>query len=158
MYFDNIPKISYDGLLVTDITKKIQFVKDLLTNDSFWFEYELSQQELPEHVAHDFYGRSDYHWILLIINECYDPIYDWFLSDNELYNFVDKKYGIGNRDAIHHWSLDGVDYNTDPGGLATIITNLQYEEELNNKKRIIKVVFPEYINQVIEEYRKLAAS
>ena len=155
MYFDNIPKIQYDGVLVADITKKIQFVKDLLSDDSFWFEYDLQQNELPEHIAHNYYGTSTYHWILLIINECYDPIYDWFLSDSELASFVSKKYGANGGIVTHHWVLDDIVYTSNPGGFATIVTNAEYEEELNDAKRTIKIVYPEYIDQVLEEYRKL---
>ncbi len=155
MFFSSFSNILYESKSAVDISKRVAFFGDLVSNDDFWFNYSLSHGELPEHVASDFYGDPNYHWVLLLINNIIDPLYDWYLTDTELSTFTESKYG-GNINGTHHWEIDDILYNSDPGQNSVIVTNLEYEDKLNNSRRTIKVIRPEFIEQISHEYIELA--
>jgi hypothetical protein len=49
----------------------------------------------------------------------------------------------------------GVDENDDSLGYANSITNISHEETVNEKKRNIKIMRPEYIDPLLRDFRKL---
>ena len=57
-----------------------------------YVDYIVKDGEKPEHIADRVYRRSDYHWIILMSNEIYNPYFDWPLSSSELDSYVQSKY------------------------------------------------------------------
>lgn len=108
MYFGKFKKIKYDNRNVTDITNRVSFL-DNIKNDKFLtFEYFIDDNESPEAIAFNFYGDASLYWIILLINDIYDPVYDWVLSMKELVMYITDKYGDlesvgGGYGGIHHW-------------------------------------------------------
>lgn len=154
MFLDITPKMIYLNRNVVDITVRVNIVKKLLDNENFWFYYQLSENETPENVAHDFYGDSKLHWAILYINEIYDPFYDWYMSDRELIAYCKKKYGDAVWQTTKYWLKDGIKFQSDPGG-GLAVSYYDVESQINLNKQVIKVVYPEYIIQMVEEYRNL---
>jgi hypothetical protein len=59
------------------------------------------------------------------------------------------------RDAIHHYeNTSGVKTNVVTAGYTSVSTYL-YEDAINEKKRNIKIIKPQYINTVVSQYEKL---
>ena len=66
-----------------------------------------------------------------------------------------SSYGVANINATHHYE-DADEYEVDSTASgATAITNFIYEETLNDAKRNLTVIRPEYVNNVVNEFKKL---
>lgn len=60
-----------------------------------------------------------------------------------------------NKDAVHHYrETSGVFSNTNNDS-NTVVTNDEYERELNENKRKINVIEPQYIRQVVREFESI---
>jgi len=116
--------------------------------------------ETPEILADRFYSDSELHWIILYGNGAtyQNPYYDWPMTNFDLKKFVDKKYGVANINATHHYeNADG--YQVDSTApTASAITNFKHEETVNDAKRIIKIIQPRYIDFVVDEFKRLMAT
>lgn len=97
-YFDRFPLIRYDILkngsekLATDILRRITFRDRIIEEGSLFNDYAVQDGETPEMVAEKFYGSPTFHWIVLLFNEILDPYLEWPMSDNQLLDYLDKKY------------------------------------------------------------------
>ena len=162
MFFANFNQITYDDRTVTDITHSFDII-DKFKNDIELYEiYTVQDGERLEQVADKTLGNQNYYWIIMMMNDIINPFYDFPLSDKELKVFIDNKYNnpestLGDeRHNIHHYEYNGIIYgNVDPApGLSTPVTNEQYEINLNEEKRKLKIPKPIYVNQIIAEFRK----
>lgn len=171
MYFQNFPKVEYDvngdGIknTITDITRRVRMKDTSLLNSVNFDFYDVPDGATPESVAYDVYGDAEYHWIVLIANNIRDVYTDWPMSVNRFEEFVKSKYD--NVDDIHHYEIyqeSGdttvtIELPNDPATSipidATAITNYQYEETELEKKRRIKIVRLEFVEQIVEEFRNV---
>jgi len=162
-FYSHFPMIRYNGILVTDLFKRFTISEELLQNAAFYEHYIVQEGETPEILAARFYGSSRYAWVLLLANNIRNPYYDWVLSDQELYAYVQRKYGVGKEYAIHHYEAAG-DAEIEDGTWVTqnfankvSVSNLQHETNVNEAKRKIKVLMPNAVNRLdvaLKEYFK----
>ena len=57
---------------------------------SFWF-YRVKDRDRPDTVSAQFYGSSEYAWVILLANKMQDW-YDWPLTDHEFAAYINRKY------------------------------------------------------------------
>lgn len=156
MFFTLPGKIEYDGRVLVDITKRVNIVQQLLKNKDFYYDYIVMEGQTPEIVAFDKLGDTKYYWIILLVNEIYDPFYEWYMGYNEVITYSKLKYGDPEYLNVQYWELDGVKYAEEPmGGIPIAITNLDYEVAENDKRQTIKVPYEENVEQIVREFRKL---
>lgn len=162
MYFEDFPKFLYDfeirgerrAFVVTDITRNIRFRRDVLANITVYDEYDVIDGETPEIVAEKIYGDAQYHWVIMLANERFDYRSDWLLDYPRLSSYITDKYG-NQADAVHHHEdAKGNIVHSSASG-AVSVSNRQYEEDLNEKKRRIKIVSPEILNTILTNYNDL---
>lgn len=163
MYFSKFPKFAYDFeingqrkvFIVSDITNNVRFRKEILANIALYDEYDMVDGETPEMVAEKVYGNSQYHWIIMLVNERFDYLADYPLPYTSLVKYVDDKYGEGNANEVHHYvnSQGFIVDSTNPE--ATPVSNLQHEERVNETKRRIKIVSPNLISTVLKQFSDL---
>jgi hypothetical protein len=163
MYFEKFPQFVYDfdiagkrkAIILTDITRNVRFRKEIFGNIELFDEYDIQDGDTPEIIADKVYGNSEYHWIIMLVNERYDYVADFPLSYAALLKYVEDKYGVGNENDIHHYENEkGYVVNSDVQG-AGAVTNLQYEEIINEGKRRIKLVSPNLIARVLKQFNDL---
>jgi hypothetical protein len=140
---------------VTDITKNVRLRKDILSNISLYDEYDIKDDETPEIIAEKIYGNANYHWIIMLVNERYNYTDDFPMSYRELEKHVTQKYGAGKEYDTHHY-VDSkgfiVDqYNSDKYS----VSNYQYEDDLNESKRRIKIISPNSISLILRNFSEL---
>ena len=162
-YFTYFPTIGYDvrGIKndssvqrITDILKRVRKKLEII-NLAFFEEYFVQDGDTPESLAHQIYDDSTLHWIILYANYMTNPYYDWPLTYFDLQKFVNKKYGVANINAIHHYEdVDGYEVDSTASG-ATSVTNFIYEETLNDARRNIKIIRSEYVQQIVSEFKKI---
>ena len=171
MYFSKFPTYEYDlkgddqRKLLTNILERVKLKANVLANTLVMDKYEVKDGEKPEQVSHRFYGSVDYHWVVLSINNISDRYYGWPLSMQEFENYIEEKYT--NPDGIHHYeitqssgkttSLDNshlITVNSDASG-ASAVSNRTYEDRINENKRLIKILKPIYLDEYVEEFKRL---
>lgn len=147
---------------IKDIFRRVS-VNKFVNNFALMQEITIPDGFTPEQVADKYYGRPDYHWVILIMNEIIDVRKEWPMYDRDLIEYAKKKYGATQMYEAHHYrTTDGdkliVDYDAADlaNGLIEEVTNLQYEEELNHSKREIKILKPEFLYEFISLYTNLA--
>lgn len=166
MYFEYFPYIYYDAqgnnsfVVIKDILRRIAIRNKLKSEASFFFEYDVKDSDTPEIIATKIYGSPSYHWVILLMNDMVDPYRDWPLSQRKLNSFVTSKYGEGHENDIHHYEFSDGTWSADPSYAAVAevsstpipITNQEYEDAENERKRRIKLLLPEYLSQVTREF------
>jgi len=167
MYFESLPKISYPynkrkkQTLIPDIFRRAILDK-FFKNRVILEKYYVKDFETPEILAHKIYGRSDYHWILLLANNIIDVQREWPISQEEIVTYVNDKYGANNSSSIHHWVLKEdksviVDWDAQQelDNKIESVTNLDYETDLNEQKRQIIIPPANQVEQIVEIYKRL---
>lgn len=114
MYFANFPKIVYDFDLskgtdykvVTDITRNVRVRKQILENIALYDYYDIAEGETPEIISERIYGTPYYHWVIMLVNQRYDYVNDFPLTQLELDAYIDKKYG-DKKHHVHDYKVNG---------------------------------------------------
>ena len=163
-YFKYFPKIRYDvrGVLnnkqyylITNILRRVRMRLALIDNTVFFAQHSIVDGETPEQLAYTFYGDSELHWIILYGQQATHPFYDWPLKYYDLSRFITKKYGSSEVYTTHHYEdADSYVVDSDASG-ATAISNFLYEERLNDTKRQLSVIRPEYTGMITNELKTL---
>ena len=169
MYFANFPVIPYDSVgngkfkLVTNLLKRVAVRTKVRTNIALYDTYDVKEGETPEILAYKLYKDAELHWVILLVNDITDRYHQWPKNTNQFLAYVNDKYS--NIDATHHYEISqvsgdttikidiGTD-NTEHSG-ASVVTNYEYEEDLQDKKRKIRLLDPSYIEPFVAEYEKL---
>lgn len=146
---------------IKDIFRRVS-VNKFVNNLALIQEVTVPDGFTPEQVADKYYGRPDYHWVILIMNEIVDVRKEWPIYDKDLLAYAKKKYGDTQIYEVHHYRTTDadkliVDYDAADlsNGVIEAVTNLQHEEELNHKKRQIKVLKPQFLYEFISLYSNL---
>ena len=171
MYFKSFPVIPYDskGDLqfkdVTNLLRRVGMRTKLKTNTFLYDTYSVKEGETPEMIAHKLYGDSELHWIVLLVNEITDRYHQWPMSGMQFLDYINDKYS--NPDGIHHYETPQTsgdtkikievenDVDEDAYTGLTLITNREYEQNEQDKKRNIRLVDPNFIGQFVDEFEKL---
>lgn len=166
MYFNNFPTINYDCTgngtteTIQDITTRIAVRKWIRDIGPLFGKYDVSDAETPEMVASSVYGSVHDHWIVLLFNEITNTYYGWPLSRRDFDAFVENKYA--NPQGVHHYEItqssgdQSVKINVESTVVGSIaVSNLEYEAAIQDKKKQIRVLKPEYLNQFIREFQDL---
>jgi hypothetical protein len=77
------------------------------------------------------------------------------MSTYNLERHITQKYGSGNEYDTHHYidSRGFIVDSTNP--TATSVSNYQYEDELNETKRRIKIIAPSVIGAVLKTFNNI---
>ena len=155
--FLRTPTISYGGVDMVDITRRVAIHNDIKQYSTIFQEYVMQDGQNIEDIAYNFYGDAKYHFIILLMNDIIDPFYGVVLSSEEFDKHVRYIYGSDKLTDVHHWEVDDEIVPEDTQG-AKMVSNYTYAFEENEKKRRIKILKPEYIPGFIEEYNKAIRS
>ena len=174
-FFSQFPKVNYNlsgvngnTINVTDIFRRVKIRSKIADNVTLLDKYDVSEGEKPEDVAYKIYGDADYFWVVTLVNNIVNRYYDWPLDSYSFQQFINDKYS--NPDGIHHYEVtqssgkqsgDGpADYshklevNSDHSG-AQSVSNREYEDRLQDQKRQIRILSPQYLNAFEEEFTNL---
>ena len=159
MYFSKFNKLQYtldngkSYQIVTDILTRVAFKDDVVNNTALYDEYDVQDGQTPEILAAQYYGNSSYHWVILLTNQIIDPVLDWPMSQSQLADYCTQKYT--NIYSIHHYEdSNGIIVNSNVVG-AFPVSNYDYENTENEKKRRIKLIRKAIIAEVVSEFSRL---
>ena len=133
----------------------------------------------PDVLSYEVYGDVKFTWSIFLVNQIFDPYWEWPLDTKTFEKFITEKYGsIGNaKTTVHHYEyiwqqrvevtgtsdpvperVVEVDYDT----FLTVGEDnrrikyaFEWEQERNEGYRSINLVQPAYISGVLDEARGL---
>ena len=183
-YFSTFPVTAYSinnaaVRVPIDITKRFT-INELTKNSAItYYTYNVQDGDRPDTVALKFYKDSRLDWLVLHVNETQDPQYSWPLDYMTLNRYITKKYGsVSSAMAgTHHYEqiisaetyvaegditnperiiiVDLTTYTSLGASEKRIVYAYDYELDLNDDKRTIKLLSPAYVNQVLDEAKKV---
>lgn len=97
MYFKDFPNILYpvrsDQLQqAKDLLIRLGFSQSNKDQSSTYTDYIVEEGQTPENISQQVYGDTQYHWVILLINDLLDPQYSFPLRSRSLEDYIDKKY------------------------------------------------------------------
>ena len=173
-YFKRFPLMIYDMKndgnykLLPDILKRVK-QRNAIKSGQFVFDnYDVRDGEKPEDIAYKWFGDAELHWVILMTNNVKNRYYDWPMNSVQFQAFLEDKYD--NPDGIHHYELTQdsgrtsgqgpndysykVEVNSDTTD-ASSISNREYEEREQDKKRSIRLLNQKFLPAFIEEFDNL---
>ncbi len=169
MYFETFPIIPYDSAGtyefkdVTNLLRRVALRTKVKSNALVFDTYNVKEGETPESIADKLYDDPKLHWIIMIVNDISDRYHEWPMTTPQFLDYINEKYTDVN--ATHHYEIEqssgdstvkiniGSD-NTDYPA-ATIITNYEYEESEQDKRRQIRLLDPRFVQDFIDEFESL---
>ena len=156
-------------------------IRDDISDIILGFEkYIIQHNERPDQIADRVYGNVEYDWVVLLTNNIINVYDEWPMTEQEMYSYMVRKYGEKHVEGIHHWVTqeiksirgdvvlrDGFEVPEDfqyqrPDGtnipkeeLVRPVSNYDYELALNDYKRGIHLLKPQYIDAFVEEFENL---
>ena len=179
-YFRNLPKVGYDingtgkesFLSVTNIMKRVKFKPSVLEDISNYYPYFVKEGERPDIIAQAQYGNVGYAYLILLVNDIYDPNFDWPLSSQIFEKFIINKYGsvtialsgvknyfqiiraevarTGTSERVPEvkFAVDETTFNALGTDDRSTLSNYDHEVELNEAKREIRLINPAFIQDI----------
>ena len=179
-YFRSIPSTSYDiwgteprnYQSVTNIMKRVKFKPEVLEDISEYYPYFVRDGERPDIISYNQYETVAFAYLIILINDVQDPIFDWPLSTQQFEQFITNKYGsldsamtttknyyqivraevprTGTSERVPEvkFIVDETTYNSLDITLRTSQTNYDWEDELNNDKKEIRLISPDFIHDI----------
>lgn len=206
-YFTLFPKTYYlanDDVLVylTKLNTRFAFEETFKENTSLYYNYSVTDADTPESIAYKLYGSPERHWMVLLLNDIVDPMYDWPLNQRSLIKYIESKYSanantangqtgiewsqantkeyykvltktdiLSNTVVIEKFQVDANTYanvtvetaltTLADGSQVSLVTSKEtktyydYEIQVNEAKRTIKILKPEFASAVDEEFNKV---
>ena len=179
-YFSYFPKTEQkigagdSHVLLTNIMRRFKIRSSIKKNTQVYHEYSIQEGERPDIIAHKYYGSSNYAWIILHYNNIVDPVFGWPLFGEEFQDYIKGKYGSipeaknevheyrkilthskihlnGNKINERYVVIDLYQYQyTSPKDRKTVY-KYDYELEIQEKKRNIKLLDKRYISKIRDE-------
>ena len=184
-YVNRLPnaKIS-DYITVKNLFKKNEIRPDIFNDATVFTEYQIKGDDRPDNVAFEVYEDSTLDWVVLLSNNIINIQTEWPLLQNDLDRFLLDKYGTYEKlNAVHHYETkeikDSAGVVMVPQGLHVAsdysitywdsavngyvaqtdvpepVTNYEYEMDIENRKRNIRLLKMNYMSIVREDMESL---
>ena len=171
---------SQDYILMKNIFLRGKLRDDLQNVFTLFNKYEIVEDERPDQIAEKLYGDPGLDWVVLVTANIINYQDEFPLTAQQLWAFVTEKYGEENINDTKYYVTKEVKDRFGrlilPGGLVvdesfTIpnpdapgsilnptvgVSNFDYENDKNDKKKTIFVLKREYLNQFLTDMQDLA--
>ncbi len=171
-----------DYITVKNLFKRVKLRDDVYNDLTHFVDYNIFADQQPNDVAYDIYEDEDLGWLVLLANNIVNVYEEWPLNQQSFENYLLDKYGsYEGIEAVHHYEteelVDGRGAVIVPKGLRVPedysisffdvsqartatnftyeVTNKEYEIQLQEDKRRIRYLRPEYLNLVFDDMRKI---
>ncbi len=154
--------------LLPDILRRVKQRSAIKSGQFIFDTYDVVDGEKPEDVAYKWFGDAQLHWVILMTNNVIDRYYDWPMNSVQFQTMLEDKYS--NPDGIHHYELTQDSGRTTSQGPsdyshkvevtsdtvnASSVSNREYEEREQDKKRSIRLLNQKFLPAFIEEFDNL---
>jgi hypothetical protein len=183
-YFQKFPLINYDfailgeetkPYLVTDIIQRVKISNFDIKAVGAFDIYTITDGDTPEIVSDKYYGTPYYHWLILMVNDIIHGLDGFPKSQRDLERYCVEKYGAVGMYGAHHYEdalggyingiVDGnsliifdsvsMTWGAIPISSYSTISNYEYEDRINENKRIIYLLKPVFVSTIVSEVDRL---
>ena len=169
---------------VKNFFKKGKIREDLFLDLTVFEKYSILGDDRPDNVANEIYGDPTLDWVVLLSNNIVNIYNEWPLSQQAFEAYVLDKYKtLAKLDEVHHYESNEVkdssgviifpkgvrvsaaqsvsyfeplsDEQVTVNPVSKAITNYQYEQSVNDKKRRIFLIKPIYLNVVFDDLEEM---
>lgn len=170
-YFKKFPKINYQytnsnnivsSLEVVDLSIRFKIIERILDTPNSYYEYYWRDEDRIDIVADKYYGDPTLSWVVMLSAEAFDWIYDLPLTEEAFDVYLQNKYNVTDsnvlRSMIHHYKdisgsiIDIHTYMILSEEHKEIVSVYDYEYEINQKKRNIKLLSKVHLKDVLNEF------
>ena len=171
-----------DRIIVKNIFRRSKLRTDVDQSITAFNYYYVQEKQRPDVLAQDLYGDSELDWVILTTNNITNIRDQWPLDHNDLHDYMLEKYGSQQNIAgIHHYETkkivdeynrvvmrEGIEVDADftfkyqnyTNSIVIVnpvvaITNYQYETKLNEEKRRIKILKPQFLSLFISDHKRI---
>lgn len=171
-----------ERVLIKNLFKRIKLRTDI---DKVITAYDfrvIKEGERPDIIANKVYDDPELDWVILVTNNITNIRDQWPLSNDNLHNYMIEKYGseaalsdvhhyetIELRDEFNRTVLEpGLEVDADftftytplNGTQQTIsaagpVSNYTYETLVNDAKRVIRILKPEFLGALLSDMRSI---
>lgn len=119
-FFSNFPTIDYNGKKIRDITKRSIAVEKIKNVGVPLQPFKVEENERCDYLASALFSRPDFDYIFYMLNDIIDPYYEWYLTQEQLDEFISTKYGVTSLSVRYYYYYDmyelitNTDYKIDP--------------------------------------------
>ena len=184
-YVSRLPDANIsDYIAVKNFFKKGQLRDDIFQSLAFFEKYQIVNNDRPDNVAFEIYNDSTLDWVVLAANNILNVQTEWPMTQNSYHEFLLDKYGSEEAlSNVHHYetikvesssgativpegltvtqnySVEHYDYASETiisaTNITTAITNKVYEDRIQDAKRNIFLLKPDYINVVLNDMKSM---
>ena len=171
---------AYDYQVVKNIFKRAIIRDDIFDEATAFTKYSVVGDERPDQVAAGFYNDSTLDWVVLTTNNIVHVRDEWPMGNQDFLTYLNEKYTAEELSNIHHYETklirDSSGKLIQPVGLTvpaghsitfldngvlreesslTSFTFLEHETDVNDNKRNINILRPEYLNFFLESFEEI---
>ena len=168
---------AYDYQVVKNIFKRAVIRDDIFNEITAFTKYSVVGDERPDQVAYQFYNDSGLDWVILATNNIIHVRDEWPMGNQDFLTYLNGKYTESELANIHHYETKiirdssgtliqpegkrvpaGYTINfLDNGTLRsesslTSFSFLEHETDLNDAKRNINILRPEFLGLFLENF------
>jgi len=178
------PFSNSDFIVAKNFFRRYQINPDVFSYSVFFKKYAVQDGERLDSIAEKAYGDPFLDWIIVLTNNMIDPLFGLPMSEYALRKSCEKEYDDPYGTVKYYKTIDVVNKNGDPvlqGGLIVDkffydgiftyydvndlevvpgnlvsfpVTIFEYEQELNEKKREIWILKPQYLQGFLLEFQQ----
>ena len=177
-------KSSSEYIEVKNIFKRGKLKKDIFDNLMYFTKYQIVGDDRPDNVAFQVYEDETLDWLVLLSNNIVNIQTEWPLEQQSFLNYLLNKYGRqANFLQPHHYDTvetkntkgtvivkKGLEVPQDysfeyydrvlgkyvtTSDITSVVSNYDYEIKIENAKRNIYVLKPEYLNVVLNDMNEI---
>ena len=171
---------AYDYHLVKNIFKRALLRDDVFDEVTAFTKYSVQGDERPDQVANKFYQDSGLDWVILTTNNIIHVRDEWPMGNQDFLTYLNAKYTAEELSNIHHYETKIIRNSRgqliqpeglfvpenhsvsflDNGVLRTesslkSVSFLQHETDLNDAKRNINILEPDFLNAFLQDFREI---
>ena len=188
-YFRELPNLLYPSFLpektssldfieVKNIFRRVKLRDDLFNNFTIFEKYQIPEGSRPDTVAEEIFGSANFDWVILTVAGIINVRNEWPLSNRDLYNYANNKYGESLNSTRFFETKEVKDSNgrlilprgkvvdsnftiPKPGvPTATLnpvvgVSNYESETRLNDDKRNINILREENLQDFLDDMRNI---
>ena len=211
-FFRELPNVAYqtplnnrissnEYILAKNLFRSAKTLDWLRNNITVFNKFVIEDNDRPDIIAEKLYGDPELDYVVIIIAEITNIKEQWPLTNQQLYEYAENKWGLTGLNALHHYEtlevkddkgrtvlpaglnvdsefkIDGPDTKLNGGTWSVVrnngsttsvdkveldvsdigigVSNYIYEVKLNEEKRKIKVLKEGYLQQFLNDFRRV---
>ena len=173
-----------DYVRVKNLFKRARIRPDIFEDVTYFTQYKVNPDDRPDNVAKEVYGDANLDWLVMLSNNIIHLENEWPLTQISFNNYCLSKYGsYENLYNVHHYETQevrdsrddvilekglqvqptfsitfydtGIDQEVIANNIVDEITNLDYEERIQDEKSNIFLLDKRYITEVINDLNNI---